>query len=146
MKQYTLGFIFDKSIQKVLLVHKLSPPWQNGLINGIGGKIEKGEDSNTCIVRETFEESGLKTLKKLWIYLGVIQAPMWKVEVFSYVYSGLLKDASTRGKENIEWFKVNKIPLNIVSNLNWLIPYAIDKFVDKELQSFQVNYIEGIKS
>ena len=43
MKKYTLGFIFTPALDKVLLVHKISPEWQAGKINGVGGKIEEGE-------------------------------------------------------------------------------------------------------
>ena len=52
MSAYTLGFVFDSSQEKVLLVHKQRPAWQAGKVNGIGGKVELGETPHTGIVRE----------------------------------------------------------------------------------------------
>jgi 8-oxo-dGTP pyrophosphatase MutT (NUDIX family) len=50
MKNCSLGFIFDTTLEHVLLVHKNSPAWQAGLINGPGGKIEPGETALDCMV------------------------------------------------------------------------------------------------
>lgn len=146
MKLYSVGFILDKSLKKVLLIHKLNPAWQRGLVNGIGGKIEPGEDALSCMVRETLEESGLKTDKSLWTFLGIIESANWRVDVFSYKYSGKLQDARTCGKEKIEWFDSDKLPVNVVTNLKWLIPYAMDHINDTELNTFRVSYFEGLKS
>ena len=43
MKKYVAGFMFSSDKSEVLLVEKMSPEWQRGLLNGIGGKIEGGE-------------------------------------------------------------------------------------------------------
>ena len=58
----------------------------------------------------------------------------------SWIYLGDLKDAKNNDKEIVEWFDRDKLPKNILSNLNWLIPFAANKFNDKALQKFSVNY------
>ncbi|MEM0912381.1 MAG: hypothetical protein AAGJ37_15510 [Pseudomonadota bacterium] len=42
MQNYTLGFIFDQTLEKVLLVLKKRPAWQAGKLNGVGSKAELG--------------------------------------------------------------------------------------------------------
>tara|TARA_Y100000310_G_C20333253_1_gene646252 strand:+ start:181 stop:612 length:432 start_codon:yes stop_codon:yes gene_type:complete len=141
-KKYSLGFIFTPSLDRVLLVHKLRPEWQEGKVNGIGGKREEGEDSADCMVRETTEESGLITQKEDWVLLGEIQQPAGNVDVYALMYKGDLKDAKSAGDEKIEWFGVSQLPENIMSNLIWLVPFAIDKLKDKVgLNTFSVEYL-----
>lgn len=55
--KYTLGFIRCKD--KILFLNRQKAPWM-GRWNGVGGKIDPGESPYDCIVRETFEETGLK--------------------------------------------------------------------------------------
>lgn len=144
MKQYTLGFIFDASLEKVLLIHKNRPEWQAGKVNGLGGKVEEGEDSLTCIVREIQEEANLQTQKDDWIYLGRLGNKDWNMEVFALVYKGDITGAKTMTDEQVEWFEVNNLPSNVMQNLCWLIPLALDKIQNGDFNSITVEY--GYKS
>lgn len=54
---YTLAFIRYKD--ELLLVNREKQPWL-GCWNGLGGKIEAGESKEETMVRELFEESGIK--------------------------------------------------------------------------------------
>ena len=140
MKKYTLGFIFTPALDHVLLVHKISPEWQAGKINGIGGKIEEGEDSLACIVREVQEETGLVTNPDQRIYLGEMGSDAWRMDVFTLVYSGDMGDARNADKERVEWFDVRALPPNIISNLSWLVPLALDRIKHHEFYNFQAKY------
>ena len=140
MKKYTLAFIFDNAMDRVLLVHKLSPEWQAGKLNGVGGKIEEGENSLACIVREVREETGLVTRGDEWIYLGEMGSGSWQMHVFTFVYKGKPSDARSADKEDVEWFDMKTLPLNTISNLTWLIPIAIDRIKNKEIGDFSVRY------
>ncbi|MCY2937819.1 MAG: 8-oxo-dGTP diphosphatase [Planctomycetota bacterium] len=57
----TLGYVFDPSGERVLLIHrnKRSDDAHLGKFNGLGGKLEPHEDPVTCMRRELHEESGL---------------------------------------------------------------------------------------
>jgi 8-oxo-dGTP diphosphatase len=58
----TLGYIFAPDGQRVLLVHRnrrANDP-HFGKYNGLGGKLEPGEDVAACMRREIREESGLE--------------------------------------------------------------------------------------
>ena len=43
MITYVTGFLFSSDRDRVVLIEKLSPAWQRGLFNGVGGKIEANE-------------------------------------------------------------------------------------------------------
>jgi 8-oxo-dGTP diphosphatase len=58
----TLGYILSEDRQRVLLIHRNRHPDDNhfGKYNGLGGKLEAGEDVVTGMMREVREESGLE--------------------------------------------------------------------------------------
>lgn len=136
MKKYTLGFIFTPDFLSVLLIHKVNPPWQQGKINGIGGKTEEGESSRACIKREVREETALNILKNSFELVGRINENGGQIDVFSTVYKGEKVDAKRNDKEDVEWCEVNNLPQNVISNLRWLIPLAIDKLNNKTPKKF----------
>lgn len=54
----TLGFVLRGD--SVLLVHRQRPGDEHrGKFNGLGGKLEPGEDAVACLVRELQEEAGI---------------------------------------------------------------------------------------
>lgn len=72
-QRYVLGIATDPAHAGVLLVLKNRPDWQAGLLNGIGGKIESGETPDQAIVREFYEETGIRT-----DFTDEEDAPTWK--------------------------------------------------------------------
>jgi len=144
MKRYTLAFIFTPSFEQVLLVHKLSPEWQKGMLNGIGGKVEPGEASIDCISREVKEEANLLIKKEDWLYLGELKSSGWHMDVYTTVYTGSLSDAKKTDKEEIEWISVGSLPENTIGNLTWLIPFSLDKIQDPQLDTFSIVYKENV--
>ena len=58
----TLGYVLSADGRRVLLVHRTRRPDDAhfGKYNGLGGKLEAGEDVVTCLRREVREESGLE--------------------------------------------------------------------------------------
>ena len=70
MSQYTpilatLGYVLSKDKQSVLLIHRNKRPddIHFGKYNGLGGKLEPGEDVVTGIRREIQEEAGIRAEK-----------------------------------------------------------------------------------
>lgn len=64
---YVLGFAFDNTGGCILMRRK-KDDWQKGLVSGIGGKVEKGESIMGAMVREFFEETGIRTEPENWVY------------------------------------------------------------------------------
>lgn len=58
-KRYVLGFAFDEALRHVVLLQKAKPAWAAGMWNGLGGKIEPGEDAVGAMSREFREECGV---------------------------------------------------------------------------------------
>lgn len=58
----TLGYILSPDRERVLLVHRNRDPEHHhfGKYNGVGGKLESGEDVLTGMRREIREETGLE--------------------------------------------------------------------------------------
>lgn len=56
-RRYVLGFLFSEDGSRVLLIWKNRPAWQAGKLNGIGGKIEDGEQPLDAMKREFVEET-----------------------------------------------------------------------------------------
>lgn len=58
----TLGFILSVDRRKTLLVHRIrrEDDQHYGKYNGLGGKLEAGEDVASCLVREVREEAGIE--------------------------------------------------------------------------------------
>ena len=88
----TLMFIVDEAAGKVLLIRK-KRGLGAGKINGPGGKIDPGETSMECAVRETQEELGVTALDpvkhgELWfqfvdglaLHVDVFRATRWEGE------------------------------------------------------------------
>lgn len=125
--KYALGFVFDESVQKVLLVHKQKPDWQQGKVNGVGGKYESGEVREMCICRETKEETTLDIAKQDWVFVGTIRQSQGNVSIWTARYIGALTDARKDDQEDIEWFDFNALPENAIDNLQWLIPLCRQK-------------------
>lgn len=88
----TLMFIVDEEAGRVLLIRK-KRGLGAGKINGPGGKMDPGETSLECAVRETQEELGVTALDpvkhgELWfqfvdglaLYVDVFRATRWQGE------------------------------------------------------------------
>ncbi|MBC5636490.1 8-oxo-dGTP diphosphatase [Ornithinibacillus sp. BX22] len=56
MLHYTIGFI--RRGDEILLLNREKSSWM-GSWNGVGGKLDKGESPEACILRETYEETGI---------------------------------------------------------------------------------------
>jgi len=90
----TLMFIVDEKKQEVLLIRK-KRGLGAGKINGPGGKIDPGETSEACAIRETQEELGVTAFEpvkhgELWfqfvdglaLHVDVYRATRWEGEAF----------------------------------------------------------------
>jgi 8-oxo-dGTP diphosphatase len=140
MKKYTVGFIFTPDYSQVLLVRKNRPQWQAGKLNGIGGKIEEGESSLECVVREIEEETALKINSPDWTLVGNMEGDDWGVDYYTAVYDGTLSDAKTTTDEEVEWHEVHKLPKETLDDVLWLVHISADKHKNGKFESFTIAY------
>ena len=151
MTGYVVGFMFIEPYSyesQVLLIKKERPEWQKGKLNGIGGHIEKDETAEDAMVREFEEETGFKTEKKDWRRFCSLRGIKKEYIVFFYVYIVKEKDREeiensviTTTDEEVEFYYVDTLDhYNLIPNLKWLIPLALDK---DELDNYVFDYGEN---
>lgn len=56
--RYVLGFVFIGDDKILLQLKNRGGDYLNGKLNGLGGKIENGENELSAMIREYFEETG----------------------------------------------------------------------------------------
>jgi 8-oxo-dGTP diphosphatase len=133
MKEYVVGFLFDSRGERVVLIRKNRPDWQKGKVNGVGGKIEPNETPMAAMIREFREETGVETTSLDWENFG----SMWDFHEFEIAFyrafnSELLAQTKTCTDEFIEKWDVESVTAifhrnQIVPNLRWLVPLALEK-------------------
>ena len=123
MQEYVAGFLFSPDENYVVLVRKLKPTWQAGLLNGVGGKVELEETPYQAMVREFKEETGLYIHD--WEYFAGLSDGRNFAVTFYRMQHPWYGSVQTVTNEVIEIHAVQDLDkLPVVSNLRWLIPMA----------------------
>jgi 8-oxo-dGTP diphosphatase len=128
---YVMGLLLTNygEAERVLLTLKNRPEWQNGLWNGIGGKINPGELALDAMTREAQEETEILTM---WREFAVIEfLPTWRVVCF---VGRLPTDVKTMPPinnigERLEWWDADRLPRNRVGDLDVLLTLARKKLI-----------------
>lgn len=92
--------------------------------NGIGGKIEDGEEAIEAMVREFKEETGIDTSETSWRYFANL-AGTWGRVFFFANYEGDLEEPIVSPTDEFVSYRPLDEP-KLVDNLRWLIPLALD--------------------
>jgi len=134
MKRYVVGIILNIEGTHALLIRKTKPKWQEGLLNGIGGKIEKGESSIEAMQRECLEETGLDI--KRWIKFAqvTVNNEEYSCTIFKtritldemFIKRYHIADSG----EKLVLIKLSHLAVcwdECIHNLEWLIPLAATK-------------------
>lgn len=145
-KQYCLTFAFDH-FDNVALILKKRPEWQAGHWNGIGGKVEPTDfDHIAASQREFEEETGMKIHRESFKPVGEMTSPRWIVYVNAVRQAGI-RNCVTMTDEEVAIFEIDNLPMNMISNLDFLIPMCLAKLRDPDhdqgqddLNSFTINY------
>lgn len=127
-KRYVCGFAFTGNFD-VLLIEKRRPAWQNGKLNGIGGRVEPTDATDAdAMSREFAEETGISVPPTQWRRFAEIEViDQHVIDFFTTVLSDeAFHSAQSKTDEPIrhETFWDAVVAANIVANLAWLIPLA----------------------
>lgn len=136
--RYVLGFCYHThkamgaEITFVALILKNKPEWQQGKLNGVGGKIEQGEHPRQSMTREFREETGVEINPKAWSYFACIKGSNFEVHCFSILDEEAYKNAKTTTdekviKQPIEWVLHSQ---NVIPNLKFIIPMGYEALYD----------------
>lgn len=129
-QDYVLGFAFDDT-PRVALIKKNRPEWMAGKWNGIGGKIEVGEDATAAMVREFQEEAGVSSAPEVWTHFVTLEEPA--ARIFCFVVLATREDLdliTTMESEEVALFGPERMAAlvegeTLMVNLPWLIPMAV---------------------
>jgi len=144
MKKYVLGFIICTEMKTVLLIEKIKPAFQNGYLNGIGGKVEQGEDLIDAMVRETKEECDLDIPSVNWTPFCTMIckegstdgiSDSWSIACFIVNISANQYFASKQMEKEV----IQSLPLasvhvankQLLGNTSWLVGMGIDALKNK---------------
>lgn len=129
MQEYSVGFLHNMT--HVVLVRKNRPEWQAGLLNGVGGHIEEGEQPHDCMVREFYEETGVQIGP--WEQFLTLEGTTARVHCFA-IYdesNDYIFEVDTTTDEAIELWPVSALNVGksgtTVPNLKWMIPLMLQR-------------------
>jgi 8-oxo-dGTP diphosphatase len=124
---YVLGFLFTESKHSVVLIKKQKPVWQKNLLNGVGGKIEEGENQLEAMMREFEEETNVITKPEYWSPFCEMNGKDFNVYCWKAFNDISYWEAKTMEKEVVYKISISDLPeFPHVSNLDWLIYLALD--------------------
>lgn len=103
MKRYNIVMLVDAAGERMLMCHRVKPPYQ-GLYNLVGGKAELGEDGLHAAYRELREETGVTAVETTLHHLATFVYPVGGAGLPPYqleAYVGRLRrDVNVTGEEN----------------------------------------------
>ena len=124
MERYVLGFLLDP--ERVVLIRKTHPEWQRGRLNGIGGKIEEGEDSFVAMEREFHEEAGAWI--DHWTCFGMLRNVQlgYEVELFFALVEDVRPLVSRQTDEIVTVKELAQLErdVSVIPNVRWMIEMA----------------------
>ncbi|MCK9541092.1 MAG: NUDIX domain-containing protein [Novosphingobium sp.] len=129
-QSYVVGFLFSRNKEKILLIKKNKPKWQEGFLNGVGGKVEKEESPLEAMIREFEEETGIKI--DFWEEYLIIHSKSFKLYCFK-AFSNLIYQTNSITDEPLHMMSLSNTRLEhapLIPNLRWMIPLALDELVE----------------
>lgn len=130
-RRYVLGFLVNMNLPQpeVVLCQKLKGPPKNiGKWNGVGGKVEAGEQAFEAMCRECKEETGLATYPSDWRCFGRLFG--YNAEIHLFICDTELVSLAKQQPGESEPIKLvlmsEMYEIECVPNLTWMLPLALD--------------------
>jgi 8-oxo-dGTP diphosphatase len=123
---YVLALLFTPDGKRVALMHKTRPAWQAGRVNALGGKLALGEMPAEGARREVREEAGVDVRE--WEEFLVWEDPVYRLHAMR-AFDEAAEHVYTAEDQEVFLAATDALPLNLIDNLRWLIPLALDRDV-----------------
>lgn len=120
---YVLALLFTADRRCVVLMRKTRPAWQAGRVNALGGKLLPGESPADAARREVGEEAGVDV--EQWEEFLVWDDPVYRLHVLR-AFDDVALRAHTAEDQEVFLAEVQALPAELIENLRWLIPLALD--------------------
>lgn len=136
---YVVGLMFTNNRKNVLLILKTHPEWQANKLNGTGGKVDPNEMVRQCMVREHLKETGIDTVGEQWDHLCTLDGADYRVYYFVTFDDKALGARQTTDEKstlcritsvgNVGWTELSTKNTELIYNLKWIIPMALDETI-----------------
>ncbi len=123
---YVLALLFTPERDRVVLMRKTRPAWQAGRVNALGGKLHPGETPREAARREVREEAGVDVVA--WEEFLVWDDPVYRMHALR-AFDPAARHARTAEDQEVFLADVAALPANLIDNLRWLVPLALDRDV-----------------
>lgn len=126
MIRYVLGFLFSRERDRqVVLIQKERPTAQAGRLNGLGGVLAPGLEPQEAMQLKATEQIGVEVRR--WMQYAVIAGHGWECLCFyAFAQAEQFETARTCTDEAVSKVRVDALPDNVLSDVRWLIPLALD--------------------
>jgi len=125
MKEILATLLLVVQDGKILLAQK-KRGWRMGIYNGVGGKVEQGEDIEAAMIRETMEEVGIIPTKyekvALSEFIVHFKGELSKLVCHKYLATEFDGTPTESDEMRPEWFKFEDIPYDNMwkDDIYWL--------------------------
>lgn len=140
MTNYVCGFLFDKTLNLVVLIEKLKPSWQKDYWNGVGGHVEAGETSLQAMTREFNEEAGLELTN--WRQYCTLRGQDFQVDFFwATLDADKVMEVKTMTDEKLGIWSLARVSMwsfPLLPNLRWILPMAILSAKQDRVEIFNI--------
>jgi 8-oxo-dGTP diphosphatase len=120
---FVLALLYSLDHHQVVLMRRTRPSWQAGRVNGLGGRLMPGETAAMAARREVREECGVDVAE--WREVLVWEDAEYVMHVLRGE-SERAREARTVEDQEVFLADVNALPNNVIDNLRWLVPLALD--------------------
>ena len=120
---YVLALLFTADRSRVVLMRRTRPAWQAGRVNALGGKLLPGESPPDAARREVREEAGVDVAR--WEEFLVWDDPVYRMHAVR-AFDDAALGAHTAEDQDVSLAAVDALPPELIDNLRWLIPLALD--------------------
>lgn len=117
-------------------MRRTRPVWQAGRVNALGGKLMDGESAAEAARREVREEAGVDVAE--WTEVLVWDDREYRMHVMRAV-SERAGDVRTMEDQEVFLADVGALPGEVIGNLRWLVPLALDEDVSLPMQVQSAN-------
>jgi 8-oxo-dGTP diphosphatase len=109
----------------VLLIHRAKPP-NMGLWDGVGGKLEPGEDPFAACIREVREETGLTVeapqLRAFWVVVAQSTGHVWIL--FTFTATALPGESVASDEGDLAWVELDRLDdLQVMPDSRLVLPH-----------------------
>lgn len=122
------AYLVLRKSEKILLLKRKKTGYHDGDYSLIAGHVDPGESFTACIIREAFEEAGVRVDQKDLRCVHVMHRKSKhdsseRVDVFfaANKWQGNIENMEPEKCEDLSWFSIEQLPENMVPCVKYAI-------------------------